>query len=136
MNGNVLGGFDLKLTENFRASEFVCKCRLRGADKNNQWCHGIEWVHRELVEKLQVLRDKTGKPITITSGCRCPSYNAHVGGAMGSQHLRGKAADIVVAGMDPREVAKLAIGIGFRGVKAYPTFTHVDTREGAKWHVL
>ena len=48
---------------------------------------------------LQPLRDKLGKPIIITSGYRCPRLNQAVGGVKNSQHLEGKAVDIVVNGM-------------------------------------
>ena len=47
---------------------------------------------------LQPLRDMLGMPVVVTSGYRSPEVNKAVGGAPGSQHLRGQAADIVVAG--------------------------------------
>lgn len=43
---------------------------------------------------LDPLREKWGKPIIVTSGYRCPALNKAVGGASGSQHLVGEAADI------------------------------------------
>jgi hypothetical protein len=50
---------------------------------------------KQLVDNvLQPLRELYAKPITITSGFRSPVVNKHVGGAVGSQHLRGEAADI------------------------------------------
>lgn len=48
-----------------------------------------------LVDKvLDPLREAWGKPITVTSGYRCPELNKAVGGAATSQHLLGEAADI------------------------------------------
>ena len=92
-------------------------------------------VDPELVRKLQQLRDRIGKPISITSGYRCPAHNAAVGGAAGSQHLLGKAADIVVQGMAPAQVADHAEAIGFGGIGRYAGFTHVDTRATkARWN--
>ena len=44
---------------------------------------------------LDPLREKYGKPITVTSGYRCPSVNKAVGGEPTSQHTKGEAADIV-----------------------------------------
>lgn len=38
-----------------------------------------------------------GKPIQINSGYRCPAGNQKVGGAGGSRHLAGEAADITWA---------------------------------------
>ncbi len=117
----------MQLTENFQRDEFRCRCRDRGLDKDDTWCHGESWPHYELVLRLQQLRDHVKAPVTITSGCRCPAYNAHIGGARMSQHKRGTAADIVVRGVAPSDVARVARDLGFF-VLEYPTFTHVDIR--------
>ena len=39
-------------------------------------------------------REAWGRPITVTSGYRCPQLNRAVGGVSNSQHLSGYAADI------------------------------------------
>ncbi len=46
---------------------------------------------------LQPLRDAWGSGIIITSGYRCPSLNAAVGGSPNSAHELGYAADLVPA---------------------------------------
>lgn len=112
---------DIKISENFKLSEFECK------DGSN-----LVKVDSELIRKLQKLRTKLGRPIKINSGYRTPTHNKNVGGAKGSQHLLGTAADIVVSGVYPKVVAQEAIALGFSGVKAYDTFTHVDTRKELK----
>ena len=43
---------------------------------------------------LEPLREAFGRPITVSSGFRCPELNKAVGGARTSQHLLGQAADI------------------------------------------
>lgn len=43
---------------------------------------------------LDPLREAYGKPITVTSGYRCPKLNTAVKGAKNSQHIKGQAADI------------------------------------------
>lgn len=43
---------------------------------------------------LDPLREAYGKPITVTSGYRCPKLNTAVKGAKNSQHVKGQAADI------------------------------------------
>lgn len=43
---------------------------------------------------LDPLREKFGQPIIVTSGYRCEKLNSAVGGAKGSQHTLGEAADI------------------------------------------
>lgn len=47
---------------------------------------------------LQPIRNKWGAPIVVTSGYRCPIVNKAVGGAAGSQHMKGEAADVKVGG--------------------------------------
>jgi len=78
---------DIQLTTNFNLQEFACK-----------HC-GVVKLDAGLVKKLQELRDSIGKPITITSGYRCEFHNRNVGGVENSQHLLGKAADLVVSGL-------------------------------------
>ena len=54
-----------------------------------------------LISALDKIREQYGKPITVTSGYRCPELNRAVGGAANpdgtpkSQHCKGEAADIV-----------------------------------------
>lgn len=118
----------MQLSPNFHRSEFACRCAHLGVDVDDTWCHGESWPHRELVDKLQRLRDHFGVPVKINSGCRCPAYNAYIGGARMSQHKRGTAADIVLQGVKPAEVARVATDLGFF-VLEYKTFTHVDVRQ-------
>lgn len=86
-----------------------------------------------LANRLQVVRDLLRKPIKINSGWRSPEYNRSVGGAENSQHLYGKAADIVVVGMSPKDVHEF-LHNWTGGLGKYPTFTHVDIRDyKARW---
>ena len=54
-----------------------------------------------LISVLDKIRERYGKPITVTSGYRCPELNRAVGGAVNpdgtpkSQHCKGEAADLV-----------------------------------------
>ena len=60
--------------------------------------------------------------------------NKKVGGAKYSQHVQGKAADIVISGVTPYEVAKYAESLGAGGIGLYNSFTHVDVRPGkSRW---
>jgi uncharacterized protein YcbK (DUF882 family) len=109
------------MTKNFKRSEFACKC-----------C-GLDTIDAELVNQLQILRDRIGRPIHVNSGIRCEAHNREVGGKPNSQHLLGKAADIRVAGMRTRELVSHVVEMpAFRGVGTYGTFVHVDIREGRK----
>lgn len=51
---------------------------------------------RLVLEILQPIRDKWGRPIVVTSGFRSEAVNKAVGGARNSQHRLGEAADIKI----------------------------------------
>jgi uncharacterized protein YcbK (DUF882 family) len=94
----------------------------------------------DLARQLQVLRDYTGRRITVTSGYRSPEHNKKVGGVSNSQHLEGKAADIQVKGMRPMAVFRVIerlINDGKMkqgGLGLYNNFVHYDIRgEKARW---
>lgn len=53
---------------------------------------------------LDPLRKAWGKPIIVTSGYRVPRLNEAVGGVKNSDHLYGRAADIVP--QDPKDFKK------------------------------
>ena len=82
------------------------------------------------VELLQKIRDHFKAPVTINSAYRNHCYNKKVGGASGSMHLYGAAADIRVKGVAPKDVAAYAelLMPNKGGIGIYPTFVHVDVR--------
>lgn len=68
--------------------------------------NGAEENERALVEAvLDPARERLGKPITVSSGYRCPLHNATVGGVANSQHMRGEAADVCCA--DNKRLAEI-----------------------------
>ena len=110
------------LSDNFEVREFRCK---DGSD--------TILVDDGLVTILQRIRTHFGKPVTINSAYRNATYNRKIGGASGSLHVKGMAADIVVSGVAPLKIAKYAESIGVKGIGLYETnkdgyFVHVDTR--------
>jgi hypothetical protein len=114
-----------KLSDNFYVSEFAC---------HGSGCCGIVKIDESLVSYVQKIRDHFGKPVTVNSGYRCSTHNANIGGANGSRHTKGQAADIAVKDVAPAEVAKYAERIGVKGIGLYETakdgyFVHVDTRK-------
>lgn len=117
-------GTNKRLSENFLASEFLCK---------GSGCCTSGKIDDALVKVLQQIRDHFGKPVRISSAYRCPKWNEQVGGVTGSYHTYGQAADIKVDGVTPAEVAKYAESIGVLGIGLYETdadgyFVHIDTR--------
>lgn len=83
---------------------------------------------RALAPHLQDIRNHYGRPVVITSGWRSARVNWQVRGASNSQHLVGKAADIVVVGVSPKEVQRYLNPIWKGGLGFGRTFTHVDIR--------
>lgn len=110
----------------FRPEEFQCKC---GCKTNG--------ISHELVEILEKVREHFGKPVTVTSGVRCPTHNARVGGVSNSQHIYKTAADFVVSGVTPRTVANYLETLlpNTGGIGVYSSFVHVDVRKTkARWN--
>lgn len=105
------------LSRNFKVKEFACK---DGSD--------TILIDKQLVDYCQKIRDHFGKPVTITSAYRTDSWNRKVGGVTNSYHKKGMAADIIVKGVSPKQVAAYAKSIGIKGVGTYNSFTHIDTR--------
>ena len=123
----------MKLTRNFSKSEFDSK---DGAAMPDDVLENI----KKLAKALQVLRDNTGKKITVNSGYRSLSHNESIGGASKSQHLLGNASDIVVEDHTPNQVYELIelliekSELPEGGLKAYSNFTHYDIRgKKARW---
>ncbi|QVL35757.1 YcbK family protein [Aminirod propionatiphilus] len=106
---------DIPLSPSFRLAEFACPC-----------CKTVK-IQPELLQKLQQLRDGWGEPVIITSGYRCFDHNAEVGGIEGSDHTRGRAADIAVAAVWQPKVIALAQTVGFGKILPYPrrNFIHL-----------
>ena len=77
-----------------------------------------------------------GAPIRINSGYRTMATNRSTeGSARNSQHILGKAADIVVPGISPVKLAGMAALFGQGGAGFYVgrEFVHVDTGNERIW---
>ena len=113
------------LTKNLSRYEFACKCEC-----------GFNTVDYELVVVIQKACDDLGARVGINSGCRCEKHNKAVGGGLNSQHLHGKAADIVMFGVEPEEVQEYFLKEyqSKYGIARYNSFSHIDVRNGkARW---
>ena len=125
------------MTKNFNIKEFECKC---GCEMPDYVLINIT----KLANQLQYVRDCVAMPITINSGYRCEAHNSSdaVKGSKNSQHLLGKAADIVIEGLDPvldtydyLDELMLSGEILQGGLGMYKTFTHYDIRKTkARWN--
>lgn len=84
----------MKLTEHFTLEELVNSPTAKRLNIDNTPSKAITSNLMELSELLEKIRTIYGKPIIVTSGYRCEKLNKAVGGAKGSQHRLGQAADI------------------------------------------
>ena len=107
--------------KHFTANEFTCHCGC-----------GQNVIKQTLVDRLELVRSDYGKPITVTSGYRCPAHNKAVSttGEAGP-HTTGLAADIPCSGEDAWRIVKLALQHGFTGVgislrPGADRFVHLD----------
>lgn len=123
--GTYIKGQKKQLSKYFVSTEFDC---------HGNGCCSTTLINPILIERLNQIREHFNAPITISSGYRCPTHNRNVGGATGSRHAKGDAADIIVKGHTPREVAQYAESIGIKGIGLYETaadghFVHIDARD-------
>src|SRR5262245_13244853 len=120
-----------QLTVHFAVSEFAQKSR-QGISSQP---YPAEWINerlRPLCDALEALRTILERPIKVISGFRSEEYNKAIGGARLSQHVQGRAADIVIPGVDAQVVHDMALDLykagrlNIGGLGDYPGFTHVD----------
>lgn len=107
-----------KLSKNFDSSEFACKCGC-----------GYDTPNPELIRMLQAARDLYGKPMRITSGCRCIKHNRNVGGTANSAHISGMAVDIATpTGTTRYLIIESLMAAGFKriGINFKKSFIHAD----------
>lgn len=77
----------------FEKSEFRCRCGC-----------GADTMEEKLIREADDVRAHFGAPMTVSSGRRCASHNARVGGVSNSRHLSGKAMDFCVKGKSSQTV--------------------------------
>ena len=87
-------------------------------------------VARLVDNVLDPLREAWGRPLTVSSGYRCPALNRAVGGSATSHHMDGMAADITTGNnADNRRLFQLIINLGL------PFTQLIDERDFSWVHV-
>lgn len=118
------------LTPHFTWHEAVC----------NHCGRVVEWgLVRETAEWLEVVRERLGGDVMrINSWCRCPYWNAFVGGASASQHLNGAAIDFVHNTLSIRETQRRCRELWdaglIGGLGIYKSWTHIDHGPKRRWN--
>ena len=83
-----------KVTKNFSPEEFKCEC-------GGRYCCGYPSFMKQVqLKNLQSIRDHYGKPMEVTCGLRCRTYNNKIAGSIAnSKHLSGYATDFYMKGV-------------------------------------
>lgn len=86
--------YNCSLVKDFKPEEFKCEC-------GGKYCTGYPSYMKQVeLKNLQRIRDHYGKPMTITCGLRCKTYNNKLRGSIGnSKHLTGYATDFYMKGV-------------------------------------
>lgn len=116
------------VSEHFKASEFACK------DGTSSLL-----LDKDIIPILERFREYVESPVTINSAYRTKSHNTSQGGASNSYHLYGRAFDVAFSSSykyltSVDKMCKFFNTLGLKGIIKYPTFVHIDTRTGAKYH--
>jgi len=116
---------DWENSKYFKASEFICSHT------------GTENMDAYFIEKLNMLRQIYGKPMTVSSGYRDSTHpvEAMKKDPNGGAHVSGKAADILIERAEAYKLLSLAFDVGFTGLgisqKHGAKFLHLDTIESS-----
>lgn len=92
-------------TKNFKPQEFRCECGGKYCCGYPSYMKPAELIH------IQAIRDHYGKPVTVTCGLRCKTWNKKLGGSIqNSLHMSGLAIDFFQEGVtDPLSNRKRSI---------------------------
>lgn len=111
LNNNIGNGS----STHFKKAEFACEC-------GGRYCNGYPGgtTSDKLLSILEAIRSYYGRPITITSGQRCATFNRQVGGISNSAHRFGRAADIYIPGVTNTVAGRNAVvNLAYRYGAAY-----------------
>jgi zinc D-Ala-D-Ala carboxypeptidase len=123
------------LTPHFTVEEFERSTTARVMEIDNRLPEHLVPAVKALCENvLEPLRSLVGRPVSVTSGYRCEKLNTAIRGALRSQHTKGEAADIRVAGMSVEDLAShvLESANGYDQVILEPSWVHVSWKSPEK----
>lgn len=110
---------ELRNIRNFNIHEFDCHCGC-----------GFNHIDARIVKVGDLIRDHFNKPMIITSGVRCVSYNKKVGGVANSMHVKNKALDFYIQGVNVNDVLQYCKILISQRVLGY-TYTNNTNMKGA-----
>lgn len=136
----------IKISENFYLDEVMNPEMYVRFGSDSRW-----FIDQRLIDIVQYIRTKTGKPITINDwfhGGRFKNRGLRnftsSTGAIYSQHKFGKALDFVVSGMSADEVREKILGewkedlmeLGLTAIEAGVSWVHIDIRNTGKEDIM
>jgi len=96
----------MQLSKHFKLEEFEkSMTAVRKGIENKAGSGEIKNLTDLCYGVLEPVRAKFDKPITITSGYRSPELSEAIGSKATSQHCKGQASDLELAGISNLEVA-------------------------------
>ena len=116
------------MTPHFQRPELECRCEC-----------GLATFQPGFLDQLELLRRAYGRPMRITSACRCAAHNAkvspqaplrslHIGDRETRPGHRGAlAVDVAIGGMDKGDLFAAAWRLGW-SVGWNKAFLHLDRR--------
>ena len=112
-------------TENFNVKtdpKLICTCGHADCDKRS--------VKQLFLNKIQMMRDDLGRPLTITSGGRCPNHPNELHRTTPADHQKCIAVDIAVAnGVERYEIVRYGLMYGFNAIGVAKGFVHLGYRD-------
>lgn len=105
-----------KYTKNFEPKEFRCEC-------GGRYCCGFpSYMKPHELMNIQAIRSHWNRPVIVTCGLRCKTYNKKLNGSItNSKHLTGQAIDFYQKGVtDTLANRKMAI----KWIKKLPNHTY------------
>jgi uncharacterized protein YcbK (DUF882 family) len=119
----------VQLSDNFSLEELThSDLAIRKGINNDPSTDIISNLGR-LAQLLEQVRKMVGRPITVSSGYRCPELNKAVGGQPNSQHMQGCAADIRAMNMTPDQLVKAIINTDIQFdqlIREFDSWVHIS----------
>jgi hypothetical protein len=94
----------------------------------------------QLADAFEAVRAAVGQPLVVLSGYRSPAHNRAIGGAKLSQHVEGRAVDL----LPPKGWTALSLAAVCRqipevrglGVYEVGNFVHIDVRPAGRNQII
>lgn len=84
-------------------------------------------MNRGLIFKLDLAREISGVPFTVSSGYRTENHNKKVGGTKTSKHRTGDGVDLIIQDSEHRyQILKALIEVRFNKIGIYKSHIHVE----------